>query len=102
MAKILVLYQKPKNVETFDKYYASVHIPLAKKIPDLKKYDVSTGAINTPAGPSDLHLVATLTFDSLAAIGAGMASAEGKATAADLANFADGGAQVLIFDTKEV
>lgn len=102
MAKLVVLYKKPKSAEAFDKHYASVHIPLAKKIPGLKKYDVSTGAISTPAGPSELHLVATLTFDSLAAIGAGMASAEGNATAADLANFADGGAEVYIFDTKEV
>ena len=102
MAKIVVLYKKPKSAEEFDKYYASVHIPLAKKIPGLKKYDISAGPVSTPAGPSEIHLIATLTFDSLAAIGAGMASAEGKATAADLANFAGAGAEVYLFDTKEV
>lgn len=102
MAKLVVLYKKPRSAEAFDKHYASVHIPLAKKLPGLRKYDISTGPVSTPAGPSELHLVATLTFDSLAAIGAGMASAEGKATAADLANFADGGAEVYIFDTVEV
>ena len=102
MAKIVVLYKKPKSAEAFDKHYASVHIPLAKKIPGLKKYDISAGPVSTPAGPSEIHLIATLTFDSLAAIGAGMASAEGKATAADLANFAGAGAEVYLFDTKEV
>ena len=102
MAKLVVLYKRPRSAEAFDKHYASVHIPLAKKLPGLRKYDISTGPVSTPAGPSELHLVATLTFDSLAAIGAGMASAEGKATAADLANFADGGAEVYIFDTVEV
>ena len=102
MAKLVVLYKKPRSAEAFDKHYASVHIPLAKKLPGLRKYDISTGPVSTPAGPSELHLVATLTFDSLAAIGAGMASAEGKATAADLANFADGGAEVYVFDTVEV
>ena len=60
MAKVLVLYKKPKSAEAFDKHYASVHIPLAKKIPGLKKYDVSAGGVGTPAGPSDIHLVATL------------------------------------------
>jgi uncharacterized protein (TIGR02118 family) len=102
MAKVIVLYKKPKSAEAFDKHYASVHIPLAKKIPGLTKYDISTGAVGTPAGPSDIHLVATLSFDSLADLKAGMGSAEGKAAGGDLANFADGGAELYLFDTKEV
>ena len=102
MAKLLVLYKNPKNSEAFDKHYTSVHIPLAKKIPGLKKYDVSTGAVGTPAGPSGIHLVATLYFDSVDALKAGLASPEGKAAAGDLANFADGGAELYVFDTKEV
>ena len=102
MAKLVVLYKKPKDAEAFDKYYASVHIPLAKKIPGLKKYDISKGAIATPAGPSGVHLIATLYFDSLDAVKAGLASPQGQAAAADLANFADGGAELYFFDTKEV
>ena len=102
MAKVLVLYKKPKNAEAFDKHYASVHIPLAKKIPGLKKYDISSAGVGTPAGPSDIHLVATLEFESLDALQAGMGSPEGKAAGADLANFADGGADLLLFETKEV
>jgi uncharacterized protein (TIGR02118 family) len=102
MAKLLVLYKKPKNSEAFDKHYASVHIPLAKKIPGLKKYDVSTGAVGTPAGPSEIHLAATLYFESADALKAGLASPEGKAAAGDLANFADGGAELYFFDAKEV
>ena len=102
MAKVLVLYKKPKSAEAFDKHYASVHIPLAKKIPGLKKYDVSAGGVGTPAGPSEIHLVATLAFDTMDALKAGMGSAEGKAAAADLANFADGGVDLYLFDTKDV
>jgi uncharacterized protein (TIGR02118 family) len=101
MAKLLVLYKKPKSTDAFDKHYASVHIPLAKKIPGLKKYDVSTGAVGTPAGPSGIHLVATLYFDSLDALKAGLASPQGQAAAGDLANFADGGAELYMFDAKE-
>ena len=81
MAKVLVMYKKPKSAEAFDKHYAAVHIPLAKKIPGLKKYDISQGGVGTPAGPSDIHLVATLHFDSLEALQAGMSSPEGKAAA---------------------
>jgi len=102
MAKVVVLYKNPKNAEAFDKHYSSVHIPLAKKIPGLKKYDISTGAVGAPTGPSGIHLVATLYFDSADALKAGLASAEGRAAAGDLANFADGGAELYFFDTKEV
>jgi uncharacterized protein (TIGR02118 family) len=102
MAKLLVLYKKPNSAEAFDKHYASVHIPLAKKIPGLTKYEVSTGAVGNPAGRSGIHLIATLHFDSLDALKAGLASPQGQAAAGDLANFADGGADLCFFDTKEV
>jgi uncharacterized protein (TIGR02118 family) len=101
MAKVIVLYKKPKSAEAFDKHYASTHIPLAKKIPGLKIYDISKGPVVTPSGASDIHLIATLSFDSLDSLKAGMASAEGKAAAGDLANFADGGADLYIFDAKD-
>jgi len=73
-----------------------------KKIPGLKKFGISRGVVGTPAGPSDIHLVATLYFDSPGAIQAGISSAEVQATAGDLANFADGGVDLYIFDEKEV
>ncbi len=102
MARLVVLYKTPKNAEAFDKHYASTHIPLAKKVPGLKKYDISQGTIGAPAGPSGIHLVATLYFDSLDALKAGLSSPEGQAAAGDLANFADGGADLYMFDTKDV
>jgi uncharacterized protein (TIGR02118 family) len=101
MAKVLVLYKKPKSAEAFDKHYAAVHIPLAKKIPGLTKYDISKDSVGTPTGASDVHLVATLYFDSMDSLKAGLGSAEGKAAAGDLANFADGGADLYFFDTKD-
>jgi uncharacterized protein (TIGR02118 family) len=102
MARLLVLYKTPKKPAAFDKYYQSVHIPLAKKIPGLKHYGVSTGGVTTPTGDSDIHLVAALDFETVAALKLGLASPEGQAAAGDLANFADGGVDLLIFDTKDV
>jgi uncharacterized protein (TIGR02118 family) len=102
MATLVVLYNKPADAAAFDDHYFSKHVPLAKTIPGLRKYEVSTGAVGTPSGPSDYHLVALLTFDSIAAIGAAFGSEQGKATAGDLANFAQAGAQLLICDTRPV
>ena len=102
MADLVVMYKTPKDPGAFDKYYFEKHIPIAKKIPGLRKYGVSRGPVGTPAGPSAFHLIATLTFDDLAAIQAAFASAEGKATAADVQTFATGGVDMIFFDTKEV
>jgi len=102
MARLLVLYKTPKNPEAFDKHYQAVHIPLAKKIPGLQRYDISTGTVGTPAGASDVYLVAALDFESTSTIKLGLASPEGQAAAGDLANFADGGVELLIFETEVV
>ncbi len=104
MARMVVIYKTPAVVAAFDKHYYEVHVPLAKKLPGLRKYEVSRGPIATPAGPSDVHLVATLHFDDLAAIGKAFASAEGQAAGADRRIFApdDSRVQMLLFDDREL
>ncbi len=102
MAKVIALYKKPADVAAFDRYYTSTHVPTAKKIPGLRRYEVSTGAVGSGQGDSPYHLVAVLSFDSLAAIQTALGTPEGQATAADLANFAQAGVELLMFDTKEV
>jgi uncharacterized protein (TIGR02118 family) len=102
MAQLVVLYKTPTNPAAFDDYYFSKHIPIAKKIPGLRKYEVSDGMVATPAGPSGVHLVAVLHFDNMAAIQAAFASPEGQAAGADVQTFATGGADMLLFDTRQV
>jgi uncharacterized protein (TIGR02118 family) len=102
MARLVVLYKRPKDPVEFDKHYFAKHVPLAKKIPGLRKYEVSQGAVGTPGGPSGLHLIATLHFDDLAAIQKAFASPEGQAAAADVQVFATGGADMLMFDNRDV
>jgi uncharacterized protein (TIGR02118 family) len=102
MATLVVLYNKPADTAAFDAHYFGKHVPLAKTIPGLRGYEVSKGAVATPQGPSPYHLIALLTFDSMQAIGAAFASKEGQATAGDLKNFAQAGAQLLMLDTRSV
>jgi uncharacterized protein (TIGR02118 family) len=98
LATVLVLYKTPADPAAFDRYYAETHIPLAKKIPGVRSYTISKGAVATPAGASNIHLVATLAFDSFAALQAGLGSPEGAAAAADLPNFASGGVDLYMFE----
>lgn len=102
MARLLAMYKPPKDPSHFETYYFGTHVPLAKTIPGLLRYDVSRGQIATPAGASGWHLIATLHFKDRAAIEAAFASPQGQKTAADLANFATGGVELMFFDDQQV
>lgn len=102
MARLVVMYKSPKDAAAFDKYYFETHVPIARRIPGLRKYEVSQGGVMTPAGPSGFHLIATLHFDDVAAIQRAFASAEGQAAAADVQKLATGGVNMLLFDSREV
>jgi uncharacterized protein (TIGR02118 family) len=100
MAQLVVLYKKAQDAAAFNSHYSATHAPLAKKIPGLKDYQISSGPVSTPQGESSYQLVATLTFDSIDAIKKGLSSPEGQAAAGDLANFAQAGVELLMFETK--
>ena len=104
MARMVVIYKNPADVKAFEKHYFETHIPLAKKIPGLRKYEISHGPITVVAGPPDVWLIGTLYFDELDAIKKAFASPEGQAAAADRRLYApdDSGVQMFLFDTSEV
>jgi len=102
MARLVVMYKTPRDAAAFDRHYFDRHVPIAKKIPGLRKYEVNNGPVATPAGPSGIHLVAILHFDDMAAIQNAFASAEGQAAAADVQTFATGGVDMYLFDNREV
>jgi uncharacterized protein (TIGR02118 family) len=104
MARMVVIWKNPKDVAAFDRHYFEVRIPLAKQLPGLRKYEVSQGPIVAPHGASDVHLVATLHFDSLAAIKQAFASPCGRLCAEDRRNLSDDPAdfQMFLFDDREV
>lgn len=100
-AKLVVLYHQPTDRSEFDRYYAEVHTPLAKRQPGLRAFTINNGPITTPAGDSPYYVAAELMFDTLADLQAASASPEGQAAAADLANFAHTGITVLIYETRD-
>jgi uncharacterized protein (TIGR02118 family) len=102
-ARMVVIYKTPKDVAAFERHYFATHIPLAKNLPGLRKYEVSQGPIVTPHGASDFHFVATLHFDDLAAIKGAFATPAGQLCAADRRNLAPDPADffMLLFDSQE-
>jgi len=104
MARMVVIYRTPTNVEEFERHYFKTHIPLAKKLPGLRKYEVSRGPVTVMTGSPDVYLIGTVYFDDLSAMKNAFASAEGQAAAADRQIYApdDTGIQMFAFDDREV
>lgn len=104
MARMVVIYKMPEDPVAFDRHYLEVHVPLAKRLPGLRQYSVSRGPVVTPAGGPPFHMVATLHFDSLAAIQQAFGTPEGRACAADRRILApnDGDVIMLLFDDRDV
>ena len=102
MARLIAIYGTPKDKAAFDAYYFEKHVPLAKTIPGLKRYEVSTGPVVAPASTRGVHLVAIMHYETMANLNRGVSSPEGKATARDLVKFADGGVELYMLDEKEI
>jgi uncharacterized protein (TIGR02118 family) len=100
MVRFLVLYHTPDDPAAFDRHYRDVHIPLAKKLPGLRRYTVSRG-VTTVRGQS-FYLVAELDWDDLESMQAAFASPEGKAASEDVPTFATGGSESIAFEVEEV
>ena len=77
-------------------------MPLAKTIPGLRTHEVTSADVMGMADKYGVYLVAILEFDSMMAIGAAMASPQGQATAADLAQFASAGVEMIMGETGMV
>ncbi|MBL8511317.1 MAG: EthD family reductase [Betaproteobacteria bacterium] len=101
-AKVIALYNTPADPKAFDDYYFQRHVPLAKGLPGLLRYEVNDGPVVDIEGKPACYLAATLSFESLQAVQVALASEVGAAAAADLANFATAGVNLLIFASKEV
>ena len=100
MTKVIAVYRQPKDARSFDRYYAETHTPLAKKLPGLRRLEV-TRVTGAAAGTSDVYQIAELYFDDAAARDKALASKEGKAVVDDLPVFAAGIVGIYFGDAKE-
>jgi uncharacterized protein (TIGR02118 family) len=96
MVKLVVLYGAPEDPAAFDAHYADTHVPLVQKIPNLRRFEAGR-VLGTPdGGPAPFYFQAELWFDSAEALAAARSTPEGQTTGADVANFATGGATLMI------
>jgi uncharacterized protein (TIGR02118 family) len=101
---MVVIYRTPKDPVAFNEHYFNVHVPLAKRLPGLRKYEVSRKPILTPAGDPEPYLIGILYFDDLTSLRQAFATPEGQACAADRRILApdDADVQMYLYESAEV
>ncbi|MEE8170262.1 MAG: EthD family reductase [Phycisphaerae bacterium] len=88
MVKLVAMYKQPKDPAAFDRHYREVHLPLARKMPGVKRIELSrfTG---TPVGSdAPFYFMAEIYFDNADAARAALGSPEGKAAGKDIMSVA--------------
>jgi uncharacterized protein (TIGR02118 family) len=96
-----ILYGVDDDPAAFRSYYYDKHIPLARRMRGLTGWNLSWIEPNSKA-PSRYQLVAELYAESAEALDAILASPEGVAASADLANFVTGSVEFLTGEEEQV
>ena len=83
VVRFLIVWQDtPTDAEAFDRHYREIHIPLANKMPGLRRYSLSRDL--RPVRGEPPYRVAELEWDDMETMVRDMQSPEGRATADDV------------------
>jgi uncharacterized protein (TIGR02118 family) len=95
MIVLTVCYESGTSLDL--DYYYGTHMPLVRKLDGLRSAEARK-ILGTPMGnaAAPYQLIASLYFDSPAALAAAMGSPQGRALAADVANFYKGEPDFMI------
>ena len=96
MMKVTVMYGHPKSPEQFENYYANTHMPIAATMKGVDRLELTKFVSGPDGGAPAFYRMAEAYFATKAQMEQCLGSAEGKATIADLANFATGGVTMII------
>lgn len=85
MAKMIVIYDQPKDQEGFEKHYFEVHIPLVQKVPHLQGAEVHR-VLQAMYTDEKLYLIAELQFENPEVLTQALATPEFQEVQADVKN----------------
>ncbi len=100
MVKCVAVYEPPADKEQFDEYYRSTHLPLVRKMPGLKRLEVSR-VFGAPMGEPLYHMMAEMYFEDRDAMFAALQSEEGQAAAKDVISFAGDVVHLMFADVED-
>ncbi|KGR79031.1 EthD family reductase [Ureibacillus manganicus] len=85
MAKLMVMYERPTNIDDFEKYYQEVHLPMVQEVPNLKNACINR-VIQTQNSSEPIYLIAELEFENMEVLQNALSSTGGQKLQNDVVN----------------
>lgn len=98
--KLIILFKQPANPAEFEQSWSEEFVPLAERLPGLRRVVVSHTQ-GGPAGPVDIYLLHELHFDSQEDLAAAMRAPEGVAAGQCLVRLAPQAVTLLFAEHME-
>jgi uncharacterized protein (TIGR02118 family) len=101
IAKLVVIYPRPKDVDGFESIYQNEHVPLAVTKLSGKTKIVATRVLGSPQGTPPFYRIAEVHFSSMKDLELCAASDNGKEVLAHAVSISSGGPPIFLVAEEE-
>ncbi len=98
--KLTVIYDNPTDPAAFEEHYRTKHVPLAGKVPGVRRAELAKVFPKEDGTPTAAYRVAELYFDDYKSAVAAIGTSEGKALLGDAQALGTGGVRFLLCDIE--
>jgi uncharacterized protein (TIGR02118 family) len=98
--KLTVIYDNPTDPAAFEAHYNDVHVPLAMKIPNVRRAELAKVFPKEDGSPTPAYRTADLYFDDYKSACAAVATPEGQGAIKDALEIGTGGVRFLLSDIE--
>jgi uncharacterized protein (TIGR02118 family) len=99
--KLIVIYPRPTDTESFERVYQNQHVPMAVGKLAGKIKIVASKVAGSPQGAPSFHRIAEIHFPTIEALQACAASDDGKQTIANPAAISSGSLPIFLVAEEE-
>ncbi len=100
-AKLVVIYPRPKDIESFENIYLTEHVPMAVERLSGKTKIVATKILGSPQGVPPFYRIVEVHFPSQSALEACAATLGAQETLAHAAKISTGGTPLILIAEGE-
>jgi uncharacterized protein (TIGR02118 family) len=101
-AKLIVIYPRPKDIESFERVHLNEHVPMAVAKLVGKTKTVTSKIVGSAQGTPQFHRIAEIHFPTMKALEACAASEGGKQTIVNAVAISSGGEPIFLVAEEEV
>lgn len=98
--KLTVIYDNPSDPKAFEEHYRSTHVPLAGKVPGVRRAELAKVFPKEDGSPTPAYRVAELYFDDYKSAVAAIGTPEGKTLLQDAQELGRAGVNFLLCDIE--